>query len=213
MKLEFIKEKVDKNLSDEKKKKIDVLIAKYLEETSSESIANEVTSTFQEVRKNFQFQKIVMEEPDDLWNEAGRFWFEMYLSFPDIRGKIPYDETAKKVSKSRVAELLGANYNNIKPICAVAGDISLGGIPEIIEKVFFIMQEDAIERYLNSRIWKYFEEYEYDPYAVQYIALKYLNKYKPETELTQSKNVQFFGYHTLYGIYGLDKLLKLHAKK
>ncbi len=215
MDLKYVRNLCEQKLSKDVKNKIDVALNEYLKESSQENIANVIGSTFQKVKKDFRCKNFTADNESDFWEEVTQFWHLAETSYFGINGKMRFDFEAAKRGVYPYIESLGG----VMEASRIAQFESLGGMPAIIDAIHKRMEEKATEHFIAHLIDKNFNEYRRDFNVVQYIAVQYLEAYRPDLHESRHKNFQFCVYdnrgtpYNQFKVPGLNTILRLHIKE
>ena len=211
--LKSVEKMVEAKLDAYSLKKIEKSLDEYLEEATKENIAKTIGYIYQGVRKNFKLKKSTAKTRDEFWGEITRLFHcadtAYYTHYFHINGGLPfYYKRAEEVS----TRILKSIYGDIFTAYNIAEHETLGGLHAVAEAMIKKMGETAEASFISTLIYKHFGKYKESSnvvqyfHAVQYIAVKYLLKYRPEFEASQYKNYMFCTYEKL------EEILIMHLK-
>lgn len=217
MKLKYVEDLAKNNLSSGVRNSIDHLVNQYLEETTKENMEGTIGAIYQDVKRNYEYQKFTTKGEKEFWDELVRFWHfaesKYFKSYMHIRGELPF---SYEYHKRTVREMLNAIYGDILQASRIAEHETLGGIPAIIGEMAKKMENDAKQIYIHHQIDKYFAGYRNDHYAIQYIAVKYLLIYMPDLNESEYNGFMFCKYDSRENRHitadGLDNILTIHLR-
>lgn len=189
-------------------KKIEKSLDEYLEESTKENIAKTIGFIYQGARKNFKLRKSTARTRDEFWGEITRLWHcadsACCTHYYHINGGLPFNY---KISKDASWLVLKSIYGDIFTAYHIAEHETLGGLHAVTEAMIKRMGETSETSFISNLIYKHFEKYRKNFHAVQYIAVKYLLKYRPDLQSSQYKNYMFCTYKKL------EQILTMHLEE
>lgn len=215
MDLKYVKDLCKENLSSDVMSKVGSSLQRYLKESSKENIADVIGSVFQKVKKEFRYKNFTADNEKDFWDEITRFWHLAETSYFGINGRMGFDFAA---AKRGVYPYIAA-FGGVEEVSRIAQYESLGGMSAVIDAIHRMMEEEGTQAFTNELISKHFKEYRKDFYSVQYIAVKYLEAYRPDLHESRHQSFQFCVYdnrespHNQINASGLNTILTLHLKE
>ena len=219
--LKYVEKMARENLDAYSLKKIEASLDAYLEEATKENIAKTIGSIYQGIRKNYRLKKSTTNG-EEFWREIAKFWHyadtAYYTHYFHINGGMPFNyRRAEEVS----TRILKSIYGDIFTAYNIAEHETLGGLHAVVEAMIKKMEKTAEESFISCLIYKYFGKYKKNSstiqyfWAIQYLAVKYLMKYRPDLQASQFKRYMLCYDDTSemsHSKTGLHAILTLHLK-
>lgn len=199
--LRKVEQVAKENLDAYSLKEIETSVDEYLREATKEGIANTISIIYQIARKKFQLKKETTSNHEQFWKEMTRLWYCLdsayYAYYFHTQGALPFNY---KIAKDEVGSMLLSIYGDMITVFHIAENETLGGLRTIVEAVIDKKRQEAEQHYKKILIRRHFEKYQKNFYAIQYIVVKYLTKYRPDLEASKQNNFMYKMYEDLENI-------------